>query len=97
MVTTVTNDLPAQETTSVYEMPHLMGLHLADPSFHVPGRIDVLLGADIYPQIMVKLKTTKKCYAVGFDSNGFIMGIRASNFCPTEDLISWLQGKGVVS
>ena len=38
----------------MYEMPHLMGLHLADPSFHVPGRIDVLLGADIYPQIMVK-------------------------------------------
>ena len=42
-------------------------------------------------------KTTKKCYAVRFDSNGFIMGIRASNFCPTEDLISWLQGKGLLA
>ena len=54
VVSTVTNDLPAQEISPVDELPHLMGLGLADPSFHTPGRIDILLGADVYPQIMVK-------------------------------------------
>ena len=55
VVQTVTNDLPAQEISPVDELPHLMGLGLADPTFHTPGRIDILLGADLYPQIMVKL------------------------------------------
>ena len=36
------------------ELLHLIGLGLADPSFHTPGRIDILLGADVYPQVMVK-------------------------------------------
>ena len=54
VVTTVTNDLPAQEISPVDELPHLAGLGLADPSFHTPGRIDILLGADVYPQVMVK-------------------------------------------
>ena len=54
VVNTVTNDLPAQEITPVDELPHLMGLGPADMSFHIPGRIDILLGADIYLQIMVK-------------------------------------------
>ena len=51
VVSTVTNDLPAQEISPVDELPHLMGLGLADPSFHTPGRIDILLGADVYPQV----------------------------------------------
>ena len=36
------------------ELPHLQGLDLADPSFHRPGRIDILLGADAYPELMVQ-------------------------------------------
>ena len=35
-------------------LPHLMGLQLADTTYHLPGRIDILLGADLAPQIMVK-------------------------------------------
>ena len=54
VVSTVTNDIPAQEIAPVDELPHLMGLGLADPTFHIPGRIDILLGADVYPQILVK-------------------------------------------
>ena len=52
VVSTVTNDLPAQEISPVDELPHLAGLGLADPSFHSPGRIDILL--DVCPQVMVK-------------------------------------------
>ena len=54
VVSTVTNDLPTQELSPVAEIPHLAGLDLADPSFHTPGRIDILLGADVYPQLMLK-------------------------------------------
>ena len=53
-MSTVTNDLPTQEISPVDELPHLAGLGLADPSFHTPGRIDILLGADVYSQIMLK-------------------------------------------
>lgn len=31
---------------------HLNGLPLADPSFYVPDRVDILIGADIYPMII---------------------------------------------
>ena len=54
VVSTVTNNIPTQEIAPVDDLPHLTGLGLADPSFHIPGRIDILLGADVYPQIMVK-------------------------------------------
>ena len=53
VVATVTNDLPTQELSPVAELPHLAGLDLADKSFHTPGRIDILLGADVYPQLML--------------------------------------------
>ena len=54
VVKTVTNDLPAQEIAPVDQLPHLSGLGHADPSFHTPGRIDILLGADVYPRLMLK-------------------------------------------
>ena len=54
VVSKVTDDLPVQETPSVDELPHLQGLDLADPFFHRPGRIDILLGADAYPELMVQ-------------------------------------------
>ena len=53
VVETVTDNLPVQETPSVGELPHLQGLDLADPCFHKPGRIDILLGADAYPELLV--------------------------------------------
>ena len=54
VVPTVTVDLPTRELNQVADLPHLSGLHLADPTFHSPGRIDVLLGADVYLQLMLK-------------------------------------------
>ena len=51
---TVTGDLPSQTIFPVGDLPHIMGLQLADPDYHQPGRIDILLGADMAPKIMAK-------------------------------------------
>ncbi|XP_011684943.1 PREDICTED: uncharacterized protein LOC105448195 [Wasmannia auropunctata] len=34
------------------EWPHLRNISLADPSFNVPGRVDLLLGADVYGSLL---------------------------------------------
>ena len=54
VVQMVTCDLPPEAVHPVTDLPHLMGLQLADEHYHTPGRIDILLGADLAPQIMVK-------------------------------------------
>ena len=54
VVQMVTCDLPPEPICPVTDLPHLMGLQLADTTYHLPGRIDFLLGADLAPQIMVK-------------------------------------------
>ena len=54
VVQTVTCDLPTQAVLPVTDLPHLLGLQLADTSYNTPGRIDILLGADLAPQIMVR-------------------------------------------
>ena len=50
----VTSDLPPEAVYPVGDLPHLLGLQLADPDYAIPGRIDILLGADMAPKIMVK-------------------------------------------
>ena len=49
IVSKVTCDLPLQGATHVNDMPHIVSLNLADPTFHQPGRIDLLLGCDTIP------------------------------------------------
>ena len=59
VVNKVTCNLPLQgapcvtELPCVKELPLLKDLYLADPTFHLPGRIDLLLGGDILPQILL--------------------------------------------
>lgn len=48
VVPRVTSDLPLSPVKMKDSWTHLDGLHLADPSFHTPGRIDLLLGVDVY-------------------------------------------------
>ena len=43
----ITCDFPIQPVFSGPEWQHLFGLHLADPDFGIPGKIDVLLGFDV--------------------------------------------------
>ena len=54
VVKTVTGNLPGEPVNSVHHLDHMVGLQLADETYNVPGKIDILLGADLAPQIMVK-------------------------------------------
>ena len=51
VVQTVTDKIPNRPLTPVHEFPHLLGLRLADPTFNIPGRVDILLGADLWLQL----------------------------------------------
>ena len=52
VVSQVTNDLPAQDVSAVTTLSHISPLNLADPQFSIPGRIDILLGADVYGRLL---------------------------------------------
>ena len=52
VVSHVTNDLPTQDLSIISDLPHISQLNLADPSFHTPGKIDLLLGADVYHKLL---------------------------------------------
>ena len=54
VVPKVTGDIPAKEIDPVDNLPHLVGLGLADPTFYLPGKVDILLGSEVYPQLMVR-------------------------------------------
>ncbi|XP_074040052.1 uncharacterized protein [Leptinotarsa decemlineata] len=38
---------------SIQKWPHISNIELADPNFNCPGQIDLLLGADIFPKILL--------------------------------------------
>ena len=50
IVPKVTCDLPLHH---VRDMPHIKALNLADPTFHLPGKVDLILGCDVMPNIML--------------------------------------------
>ena len=50
----VTSDLPTTPVSFSSKWRHLSGLQLADPNFGRPGRIDVLLGVDIYADALLQ-------------------------------------------
>ena len=54
VVDVISGDLPSSTLSSVKQDLCLHGLPLADPNFHQPGGIDLLLGVDILPRIMVE-------------------------------------------
>ena len=49
----VTVDLPRHDLTAVKNLPHLQGLALADPYFHQPRRVDLILDSDIFDEILM--------------------------------------------
>ena len=52
VVKTVTNNIPNKLLAPVHDYPHLTGLCLADPNFNVPARVDILLGSDLWLQLL---------------------------------------------
>ena len=53
VVPRVTSDLPLQPVPLDSQWSHLAGLHLADPDFGRPGKIDILLGVDVYADVLL--------------------------------------------
>ena len=53
VVPRVTCDLPLQPVYNSSNWSHISNLSLADPDFGTPGRIDLLLGADIYADVLL--------------------------------------------
>ena len=49
----LTADLPFVPAPGVRKLPHLKGLQLADPKFDVPGRIDLVIGSDLLPRVLL--------------------------------------------
>ena len=57
MLPKVTSDLPRHHLQSIRDLPHLKSLSpLADPLFHVPKRVDLLLDVDFIDNIMMPEK-----------------------------------------
>ena len=54
VVDTITGDLPSGTLMSVRQSPFLSGLPLADPKFDQPGRVDLLLGVNVLPRVMLE-------------------------------------------
>ena len=54
VVPKVTCDLPLQGAANVGDIPHIKPLHLADPTFHLTGKVDLLLGCDVMPHLMLQ-------------------------------------------
>ena len=50
----VTANIPGEKLQPVHDLPHLLGLHLADEQYNIPDKIDLLLGSDMAPSIMTK-------------------------------------------
>ena len=60
-------ELPIQQVHFDPKWSHLKGLPLADPDFGTPGRVDMLIGADVYCQTVL--------YGRRFGSSGSPMAI----------------------
>ena len=55
----VTTDMPRHHLQAVKDMPHLKDISpLADPMFHVPKRVDILLDVDCLNEILLPEKVT---------------------------------------
>ena len=58
VVPKVTADLPKHHLQSVRDLPHIKDLSLADPFFHEPRRVDLILDVDFMDSIMLPEKIT---------------------------------------
>ena len=51
---TVAGIIPQQQMPPATNLPHIKGLPLADAGYNIPGHIDLILGTDMFSQIMDK-------------------------------------------
>ena len=64
IVDKITGDQPMEDASAVKAWSESRGLTPADPKFHKPGRIDVLIGADVLPFVQTTSETPTSVIAV---------------------------------
>ena len=53
----MTKELPTQPS-DVTQLRHVNNLHLAEPRFNVPGRVDILVGSDVLEEAKLDNRIT---------------------------------------
>lgn len=86
---TLTRQLPSKQTTKQIDLNQL---ELADPTFNVPGPIDMIIGADIYGDIILSgIKRDTSNYLVAQKSHlGWFVSGRTSNNEPEKYSVTGL-------
>lgn len=54
VVPRVTHDLPVSPISFNTKWSHLSDIQLADPTFGLPGRVDILLGIDVFSNVLLQ-------------------------------------------
>ena len=92
VVPRVTCDLPVQPTPFDSKWEHLSDLNLSDPDFGQPGRIDILLGVDIYTEVLLQGRRkgpTGSISPVAFETAfGWVLAGKTGKLSTTPDKIT---------
>lgn len=48
----ISQKLPLRKTSKSNHWKHINNLHLADPEYNIPANVDILLGSDIWAEIV---------------------------------------------
>ena len=99
VATRVTSALPSRPLPEVSDLAHLIGLPLADPTYNLPGKIDILLGADMASAISTlsgprKGKSTEpmaQSTIFGWTLSGPIPGEQQEDIIPAYHQLPILQ------
>ena len=86
VVPRVTCDLPLQPVHRESNWTHLSELPLADPDYGIPGRVDLLLGVDIYSDVLLNGRWsgppgTPTAFETQF---GWVLAGRTNSITPTH-------------
>ena len=90
VVSRVTCDLPPYPILYSPKWTHLPGLALADPEFGTPGRIDILLGVDIFVNVLLNGHRSGPLGSpVAFETQfAWVLAGNASSLVPTHHVIN---------
>ena len=86
----VTCDLPLQPVNYKSIWTHLSGITLADPEFGQPGKVDLLLGIDVYAEVVLAGRRTGPPGApVAFETTfGWVLAGRTSSASVQPSVVS---------
>ena len=91
VVPQVTCDLPHHPINLSMKWNHLSNVDLADPGFGQPGRIDVLLGVDIFVQVLLHGRRIGPSGSpVAFETEfGWVLAGETNSCVPSEHITSY--------